>query len=195
MKRYLTIIAALILMSLPAAAQTLGLSYSPYGEMSIKCPDGVYYYSSSLAGGVTYEFLTDGDSIMLEGVYSVYKFDTFGSSPEHMVPLTTENMSVMSLMAYYGWTINKRKRIQFPIYAGLGICSFEKSPGPKTALAAGLKARVKFYVSNRFGIFAGANASYGIFGVENSGSNQIDMYPFKPMSVEFGLMFDLLDKK
>lgn len=195
MKRYLTIIAALILMSLPAAAQTLGLSYSPLGKASVKLPEGVNYYSSSLAGGVTYEFLTNGDSIMLEGVYSVYSYDTFVSSGESIVPSSTENMTLMSLMGYYGWTINKGKRVQFPLYAGLGICSFEQSPGPEIALSAGVKARAKFYITNRFGLFAGANASLGIFALAKEGSNEASLYSYRPMSVEFGVMFDLLDKK
>ena len=72
MKHFLTILAVFVLMNLPAVAQTLGLSYSPLGVSSLKCSDGVYNYTSSLAGGVTYEFLTNGDSIMLEGVYSVF---------------------------------------------------------------------------------------------------------------------------
>ena len=193
MKHYLTILAVFILMSLPAAAQTLGLSYSPYASTSMKLPEGLYYYSSSLGAGVTYEFLTNGDSIMLEGVYSVFKYSSFVSSPEHMVPLHTENMSLVTLMAYYGWTINKRKRIQFPIYAGLGICSFIESPGPKTTFNAGLKARAKFYITNRFGLFAGANACFGIYTLD-TGSEELSLASYKPLSVEAVVIFDIFNR-
>lgn len=194
MRKFLTIFAAFAIMSLSASAQTLGISYSPFGVASMAFSDGVYHYTSSLGGGVTYEFLTNGDSIMLEGNYSVFSFDKFNPSGEQIDLPNTENMKVATLMAYYGWTINKRKRIQFPIYAGLGVNSFDSSPGPEVILCAGLKARAKFYISNRFGIFAGVNASYGII-LPNVNSEQSFVGSYRPISAEIGLMFDLLDNK
>lgn len=190
MKHILSVCFAFIILSLPVTAQTVGISYSPFAAASLKCTDGVYNYSSSLSAGVTYEFLTNGDSIMLEGFYSVYNFKDYKPLGEQVTVPNTEQMKLMSLMAYFGWTINKKKRAQFPIYAGLGVCSFDNSPQPETTLCAGLKARAKFYVTNRFGLFAGVNAGLGLFIPENDFLGQ-----YRPMSLEFGLIFDLLDTK
>ena len=160
MKHILSVCFAFILLGLPVTAQTVGISYSPFAAASLKCTDGVY------------------------------NFKDYKPLGEQVTVPNTEQMKLMSLMAYFGWTINKKKRAQFPIYAGLGVCSFDNSPQPETTLCAGLKARAKFYVTNRFGLFAGVNAGLGLFIPENDFLGQ-----YRPMSLEFGLIFDLLDTK
>ena len=74
----------------------------------------------------------------------------------------TGNLFNIGLGFYYGYTLNRGKRFQVPIYIGGSLDYFRGGYFKNLSLDFGFKIRAKYYLTDQIGIFAGFNPSMGM---------------------------------
>ena len=96
------------------------------------------------------------------------------------------NMDVhhFGVYRFQGYTILPTKRIQIPIYLGIGLSYFTQAIPTKLFLDFGGRARLRVYVTNRLAIFGGG---YYILGFSGSKTAK---YMTHRYGVESGLLFN-----
>ena len=72
-----------------------------------------------------------------------------------------DQFSSYGFMYYLGKTFNSGQRFQVPIYIGLGAEYFSGWPYHNLLVDVGAKIRMKYFFSQRFGLFVGATGKYG----------------------------------
>ena len=174
------IIVLLAVCSFVRAQQKSGnliLGFGPVGSISEKISMDKekykYNYKSYWNANISYEKLFKGSSTMTEVVYSKAKFDNHELTGESQWfnPRQEEDLYSISLTQYYGTTINPNKRVQFPIYIGIGADYINGGPLHNLTICGAAKARIKFYITNNVGIYVGATGRLGWGSKSASESN------------------------
>ena len=104
---------------------------------------------STLSYFADLEYATEGFNILFEGAYNQMKYkDTdYEIDPS------------LSVGLFMGPTIFPGQRFQIPVMVGLGIATMQGAPSAYVSLDG--IARAKFYLFNRFGLFAGVAGGFG----------------------------------
>lgn len=170
-KLFFTFVIALFAFSMNASAQdkarSLNLGFAPYGYTHVKISGGddkfIYDYKSYWNASVGYERQFKGAIALTELTYASAKFDKYDVTgvPQYFNPYHNEDITSISLIGYIGKTLNPGKRVQFPLYIGVGGEYLEGGPIHNIALDFAAKARVKVYVTDNIGVFGGVSGRYG----------------------------------
>jgi len=183
------VVITMFAFSMNASAQdkvrSLNLGFAPYGYNHVKINGKddkfIYDYKSYWNASVGYERQIKGVIALTEFTYASAKFDKYDVTgvPQYFNPYHSEDITSYSLFGYVGKTINPNKRIQFPLYIGVGGEYLEGGPIHNITIDIAAKARVKFYVSDNIGIFGGVSGRYG-YGTkkesESSNGNKTTYY-------------------
>ena len=172
-----TIVLLAICISTSAqGVKSLTISVSPYGftntEISKNDNKFTYDFKSIIGGNLGYEVQNNGLTLLTELSYAQGKFDKYElkGTAERFNPALNSDFIQASLTQYIGYTINRNKRLQLPVYLGIGGSYVKGGAMHNTLVDAAAKIRLKFYISNRFGIFAGATGRFG-FGSRGASEN------------------------
>lgn len=169
-------------------ATSINFGFAPYGYIheNIKLKDEKYKYDYksywSAVFGVEKQF--KGVVSLTEISYARGKFDKYDLKGESVWfnPNQSEDIQDFTLIEYFGKTINPNKRIQFPVYIGIGGEYILGGPLHNLALDGAVKARVKFYVTDNIGIYAGGNARYG-WGMKKANNDTSSISSDKDYSI------------
>jgi hypothetical protein len=152
-------------------------------------------YNNYLNAHLFYEKkLSDGASLMLEGNYAQIKLDQVKLGINNILDVTSfiQKATIYGGSIYYGYTINNKKRLQFPLYAGFGGNYVSGEPIEKFFLSLSGKGKVKFYISNKIAIYSGLSYDTGIAGGKSgiSSANDNDLsIGFNAYHLDSGIMF------
>ena len=120
-------------------------------------------YKPMYGASVGREILGNGRGVLFEAYYSRGKYDNLtvveGDATGLSIPET--DASMLGANGYWVYTINANKRLQLPLYGGIGLGFVHNASFSGLNFNLGAKARVKFYFLDGFGIFAGVAAQYG----------------------------------
>ena len=180
MKKSFIITVVFLAMCTSANAQekatSINLGFAPFGYIheNIKLKDEKYKYDykSYWSAVVGIENQLKGVVSLTELTYSKAKFDKHDlkGDSEWFNPRQSEDIQDFTLIQYFGKTINPNKRIQFPVYLGIGGEYILGGPLHNLAIDGAVKARVKFYITNNIGIYAGGTARYG-YGIKKANND------------------------
>ncbi len=182
-----TILCGIALMMSCAAAYaqkitSITVGVSPYGfAHSVvfwdKDHEYNYKYKPSIGANICFEKQGDGISSLTEISYYQADYDSHKFPKTDPAELTynlaqKENLMQMALTQYWGGTLfGKNKRVQLPLYAGIG-CGYVKGGSLHNVTGdVALKLRLKFYISNHIGIYAGGTGRLGIGMKDNKNGN------------------------
>ena len=158
-----------------AGSITIGVAPIGYNHASITYEDEKYKYDykSYFNFNVGYEKQFKGVTSLAEFTYAKAKFDKYDLTgiSEYFNPAQGEDISSYSLIFYAGKTFNANQRVQFPVYIGIGGDYLSGGPFHNVAVDFAAKARLKFYITDNVGIFAGASARYG-WGMKSRSKNE-----------------------
>lgn len=164
-------IISLLLFSYCAMAQekvqTINVGFSPFGmthaKISLSDEKYKYDYKSYWNINAAFEKQLAGVLSLSELSYSKAKFDEYDlkGTSEWFNPAQEKDLSSFSFTQYIGWTINPNKRVQFPLYLGVGFESLQGGPFHNLLFDIGAKARVKFYITDAIGAYVGATGKLG----------------------------------
>ncbi len=156
------------------AQQGMRLSYNlcvgvtPYGYTQSwveKFKDFKYNYKPVIGGNIGLEIQRNGVIFLTEMAFSHASFDNYNLIQNYTFyefnPAKTSDFLNGTLTQYLGWTFNKNKRIQFPVYAGLGGGYVKGGALHNFTFDVAAKIRAKFYITNRFGCYVGVTGRYG----------------------------------
>ena len=169
--KFFTIVFTLLLVCIGAKAQdkarSIALGFSPFGYTHVNITYGdekyKYDYKSIWGANIGYERQFKGVTSLTELTYlraSFDKYDLTGTS-KWFNPAQEEDLTAISITTYAGKTLNPNKRVQFPVYIGIGADYASGGPIHNLILEGALKARVKFYITDKIGIYAGATGRIG----------------------------------
>ncbi|GEM56598.1 hypothetical protein B0A58_14665 [Flavobacterium branchiophilum NBRC 15030 = ATCC 35035] len=149
-------------------------------------------YNSYLNVHAFYEKQFDGITTLFEAKYATAKIKDYekGNNSNLLTEEYDSNISIYSANVYIGYTINKKKRLQLPLYIGGGISYLNAKPISQGALELSAKARLKFYISNKIALYSGVNYDLGVLGgkdIKNDSDKLIGYYGM--YNLETGLMF------
>lgn len=169
--RFLTSLWTIVLLgvctsvSAQSSVKSIAVSFSPFGitNSQIGGGDWKYKFKSIMAESFSFEVQSKGLTSLTELSCAHGKFDDYeiNRTTDIFNPYDTQNFLQASFTQYVGYTINHNKRLQFPIYLGLGGSYVKGGAIHNFSFDLAAKVRIKFYISNRFGIFAGATGRYG----------------------------------
>ena len=146
---------------------SLTIGYAPLGytHVNISLDDEKYKYDYKSYWNATigYEKQFKGAVSLTEVTYAQASFDKYDLSgtSKWFNPAQSEDIYSLSVTTYVGKTINPNKRIQFPLYIGIGGDYLNGGPIHNLAIDLAAKARIKFYITSGFGIYVGATGRYG----------------------------------
>lgn len=151
----------------------LGLGVSPYGMNNavIRYKTGnesekmKIDYNSYKAAQLFYEKQFKGSGVMMEFSYAQADLEKVDKNilDKYQPDLKLdEKITTYSFHLYGIITINKQKRVQLPIYLGVGGDYIEGGPVSALYGVATGKARLKIYLTNKFGIYGGYSYDYGL---------------------------------
>jgi len=166
---------------------------------SLKYDDEEHFidYKSSFGVSVDIEKQLQGLIVMSEFRYGKWKldeFDPYGSKALFPMPDSADDLSSYTFMQYGGRTIFPKKRFQIPLYAGIGLDYIQGAPYHNLLIDFGAKARMKFYITDKIGIYGGADFSWGI-GSSSRGMEEGSKDTFKihatRLYIDFGFTVNL----
>ena len=186
--KFFAIAIALISISTTAKAQagttSINIGVAPVGyiheNINYKDEKYKYDYKSYVNASFGIEKQFKGATSLTEFKYAKAEFDKYDltGTSQWFNPRQREDISSFSFTQYAGKTINPNKRIQFPLYIGVGLEYLNGGPFHNLIIDGAAKARVKFYFSNHFGIYAGATGriGWGSKKASESSSSNSDAY-------------------
>lgn len=175
--RIITIGIALMLSCVAVNAQrttSITLGVSPYGYAKSaaywdKDNDFTYFYKPTIGANICIESQRKGLASLTEISYYQGDFDKWeidGMTMSYDM-LQKEDFMQMALTQYWGGNLfGKNRRVQMPLYFGLGCGYVQGGPIHNVTGDVAAKLRLKFYISNHFGIYAGGTGRIGI-GMKN----------------------------
>lgn len=155
-----------------------GFGLSPFGMMNVKMEfeqnsnteEMKIDYKSYLNAHLFYERQFGGAGLLIEATYAMSKFNEVDKNilnfyePE---ALYDKDITVYSAAFYGSYAINKQKRLQIPLYLGVGLDYVNGQPVDIAFISLAAKARLKFYISNKIALYGGFNYKTGL-GLESS---------------------------
>ena len=173
MKKSLLLLAAMLAMGMTAHAENnrkwvknfnVGvLAGDAKFTNEVKDYQGKYKLSGCTMTGYTAQFeaVSNGMRVQLEGFYGKVDTDPTEWKKEGNPPLTydtstfKDEATAIGGMVWIGGTMGAKKRVQLPVYVGLGAVSLNEKPLDNVSFAIGLKARLTVYLTDGIGLFAG----------------------------------------
>ena len=154
-------------------------------------------YKSSFGVTIDIERQLKGYIVMTEfryGKWSLDEFDPYGDTSIFPMPESADDLSTFGVMQYGGKTFFPNKRFQIPLYAGIGLDYIQGAPYHNLLFDLGAKARMKFYITDKIGIYAGADFIWGV-GTSNRGlpedSKKLFTINTSRLCVDFGFTVNL----
>ena len=144
---------------------SIGISPWGYSHSFIKGNNSekyVYDFKSVMNANICLEKQFKGITTLAELSYTQGKFKEYDLNGTTTLfdPAQQEDLIDATFTIYAGLTINPNKRIQFPIYLGLSG-GYLKGGAIHNFMGGGAaKARIKFYITNNIGIYAGVTGHY-----------------------------------
>lgn len=149
-------------------------------------------YDSYINAHIFYEKQYEGITTLFEVKYATAKINKYeqGSNTNLLPEDYNSNISIYSGNVYIGYTINKQKRIQLPLYIGGGLSYLNAEPISQAAFELSAKARLKFYISNKIALYGGINYDLGLLGGNDDKNDKDKLTGYYGMyNLETGLMF------
>lgn len=149
--------------------KSIHVGFSPFGNLSTK----MSYSKTSEKYKYDYKSYWDvsvGYEKQFQKVISYTEFSYAHAAIDEMNlegttgwfdPEEVKAMNQFTLTTYIGKSLNAPHRLQFPVYIGFGGEYINGKPFDALCFNLAAKARVKYYVGDRFGIYAGANYRIG----------------------------------
>lgn len=154
-------------------------------------------YKSTFGVTVDIERQLKGYIVMSELRYGKWKLDEFepdNTNPRFPMPDSADDLSTFTFMQYGGRTIFPNQRLQIPLYVGVGFDCLQGAPYHNLLFDLGFKARIKFYITDKIGIYGGADLSWGTGrskrGMEKDSSKSFDISATR-MYIDFGVTINL----
>lgn len=149
-------------------------------------PKDNFTYNKEFGVVIDYEHVLNGFVIMPELRWyrgSLSKEDREGSNfpYEGLV----EDINELGFMEWLGFTINSKHRFQIPVMGGFGVSYVKGAPYHNLFFDYGAKIRLKFYITLKFGIFAGGFYEGGL-GSSSRGIPSDDVGKFNLRKTNFG---------
>ena len=181
-------------------AKSLNIGFSPIGAMKVKLTEKKkgdedfeggnfkYHYKEEFSFSIGYERNSglsddDGDKVttLIELLYSKGKFDKYDLKGEYhgFNPIQEDNIYNIGLTYYLGKTLNQGKRFQVPLLFGPSLDYVNSGAIHNLTIGVALKARLKFYITDGFGIFAGAGLHHGLYGRKKNHNNGYEDYSYR----------------
>ena len=142
---------------------------TPWGKVGMRTTSNKQYYLTnkwsikSPSYQIGYERHLGKYDMLLEAGYSKMTFQDRDGNDS----ITSGRFS---FQAFPGYTILPGKRVQIPLYIGIGASIYNKSVGSNFYLDFGVRARLKVYLSNQIALYGGAFYMIG-FGKNKSMEN------------------------
>lgn len=198
MRKYFILLIAFTFSSLLLGQTTnVGVGLSPFGGAWIKYKsdsgENTYMkldYSSYLNGHAYYERQMSGINFLIEGSYAKANFKEIEVDENYNFTDDPEDIQVMSLHFYGGQTLNKKKRLQIPVYYGAGFDYVSGEPIDKFFISLSFKLRLKMYINNKIAVYGGASYDTGM-GTEDKGENKSDRVGYNAYHADAGITFSL----
>ena len=206
MKKLFSMVAAMLLVSTGASAQekasslTLGFAPTGYTHVNINLDDEKYKYDykSYMNVNLGFEKQFKGAVSLTEITYAQAKFDEYeltNPSTKWFNPFQTADIKDFAITTYVGKTIFPEKRVQLPLYIGIGGECIYGGPLHNLAIDLAAKARLKFYITGNFGFYVGATGrvGWGMKSASEKDSSNSDAYSVIPTmwALDAGLVIGL----
>lgn len=172
MKKTIIAIMALVAMCTSVNAQnanSLYIGVSPFGGESIKLKNKDnntefnYKYKSYFNASIAKEGQAFGFGHLIELAYSKAKFDEVEiKNSSKILPFAGEDIYSIGGALYGGQSLNSGHRFQVPIYGGFGADYINGGPFHHVTVFLGFKLRLKYYFTEKFGIYAGGAYKLGL---------------------------------
>jgi hypothetical protein len=204
MKTKLFTVVAALMICMGANAQdkasSLTIGFSPIGGVNVKMKQKDYDidhkldYKSAWNVNIGYERQFNGAVSLTELHYGQAKFDkaTYNYKDVSNEYTSGDDIYSAGITTYIGTTINAKKRFQLPIFIGIGGEYIDGGDLHNVIFDGAAKARMKFYITNNFGIYAGGTFKYG-FGMRSIKDDDKKSITITPITwaVDAGLIIGL----
>ena len=195
------ILAALTLCCIAASAQhstdfgaqsyNVGVTLSGRESIAVSADNklGTYYFKPIQGLQLSRENMLNGSTYLTELTLGRSVFKELVKEPAYEgYYFETGNLFNVGLGFYYGYTLNRGKRLQVPIYVGGSLDYFRGGYFKNLSLDFGFKIRAKYYLTDQIGLFAGFNPSMGMsMGKQNR--SRLKNY------TEIGVIFSPFEQK
>lgn len=183
---------ALMFVCIGAKAQekssSITIGFAPMGSTSVEISDDnndfSYDYKSYWNASIGYEK-------QLKGVVSLTEL-TYAHAKSDIKSWPDADLTSVTLMTYAGKTFNRNKRLQIPVYIGLGGEYLHGGPVHNLAFDLGLKARLKIYITNNIAVYGGVTGRLGL-GTKSKDDSSDEFYTLSPRmwAIDCGLVFGI----
>lgn len=148
----------------------LGRMTGSFTYKAKNAPKDKFTYNKEIGVTVGYERVLNGFIIMPElrwfrGSQSDQDFESLAYNMPYPLPYSTatlDDINEFGFMEWLGFTINSKHRFQIPIMGGIGVSYVKGAPFHNMFFDYGAKVRMKFYITPKFGIFAGGFYEGGV---------------------------------
>lgn len=199
-KLSLIVFSLFVAVALDAQIKNLGAGgyYSFTSTISVNgtSETGMLYgnvYTPMFGGTVFYEAILSGVTHMWEASYLVGQLNSVQQGEyqlEDWNPSTFNSLKTASIYYYSGITFLSGRRLQIPVYLGVGANYNMADPIKGFTFNLAAKARVKFYFTDRIGIYAGVGWKGGL-GTQKYSSDMKLGIRQKMLYAEAGITFSL----
>ena len=159
-----------------ARGYTVGVEFLGKESISVSADKklGTYNYKPLFGVNASMENMLSGSTYITEFSFTKSTLDNLVKEPAYEdYFFETGDLFNVGLGWYYGYTINKGKRFQVPIYIGGSLDYFWGGYFKNLSLDIGFKIRAKYYLTERIGLYLGYNPSLGMsMGSQNRGRNK-----------------------
>ena len=151
-----------------ATSITLGVSPLGYAQSRLyldKEHDFQYNYKAILGANICFEKQFRGIASLTEISYAQADFDNYKFKGETMSLDVNkfEKLMDVALTQYWGGTlVGKNKRVQLPMYFGIGAEYVKGGALKNVCFDLAAKLRLKIYISGNIGIYVGGTARAGV---------------------------------
>lgn len=121
---------------------------------------------------LSYEYQSKGWLFAAEINYGQSNLESISSKEEYAPHISdfSESLKHLDFALYGGYSFFPTKRFQLPVYIGASFDYLMGDPyDDPVTLSLATKARLKFYLSNRFGVFVGITYRIGVLLEKNGG--------------------------
>ena len=203
--RLFAIVIALMSVSIGVHAQDLCnniyLGFSPLGSSSISFGESdkdtnlKFNYKSCWNASLSKEGIMMGFGYLVELSYGMGKLDKvkIEESPSadiEAMAYQADDIWNVSGAVYGGQVFNKGKRVQFPLYLGVGVDYTKGGIIHNIMPFLGVKLRVKAYITNSIGLWVGGNYNLDFIGTKSFNDNTYTMRASRPF-LDAGIVFSI----
>ena len=153
--------------------KTIYVGFAPYGMTSIKLsPESndesiKYKYKSYWNVNISKEGKLGGFGGMVELLFGKAKLDKIkipDATPAFDYLTNVEDIYMVDASVYGGQVFNQGRRFQFPLYMGGGVGYMNGNPFHHLTGHLAFKFRTNIYITERIGVYCGANYKVGFGG-------------------------------